>query len=135
MKAFEENDFRTGAQIGIYMKHILNHIHKKDLDIERVLKNVQTDFQKNTSASICEKMKPEYRSSLGQEMYLGANLRQKKATLLQKAFFRLTRPEYLFPPFLKNSSGGRFEFPQGIKWNGDDTNISWVHGQFISVKE
>jgi mucosa-associated lymphoid tissue lymphoma translocation protein 1 len=129
MKAFEENDIRTGTQIGMYMKHILNHIHKKDLDIESVFKNVQNDFQKNTAASISEKMKPEYRSSLGQEMYLGANLRQKKATLLQKAFFRLTRSEFLFPPFSRSSALGRFEFPQGIKWNGDDTNISWVHGQ------
>ena len=74
-------------------------------------------------------MKPEYRSSLGQEMYLGANLRQKKANILQKAFFRLSRCEYLFSPFHMTSSKGRFEFPQGIKWNADDTNLSWVHGQ------
>jgi len=131
MKAFEENHVRSGTQIGMYMKYILNHINKKDIDIETVFKNVQSDFQKNTAASISDKMKPEYRSSLGQEMYLGANLRQKKATLLQKAFFRLTRPEYLFPPFSRTSSSGRFEFPQGIKWNGDDTNISWVHGQVL----
>jgi len=129
MKAFEESDLRTGTQVGVYMKHLLNHIGKKDLDIERVFKNVQNDFQKLTAASISEKMKPEYRSSLGQEMYLGANLRQRKTTVLQKAFFRLSRYEYLFPPFSSTSSHGRFEFPQGIKWNQDDTNLSWVHGQ------
>ena len=27
----------------------------------------------------------------------------------------------------------RFEFPQGIKWNSDDTNLSWVHGQVKTV--
>lgn len=129
MKAFEESDSRTGTQIGVYMKHLLNHIRKKDLDIERVFKNVQSDFQRLTAASISEKMKPEYRSSLGQEMYLGASLRQRKANILQKAFFRLSRCEYLFSPFLATSAQGRFEFPQGIKWNQDDTNLSWVHGQ------
>ena len=131
MKAFEESDMRTGTQVGVYMKHLLNHIRKKDLDIERVFKNVQSDFQRLTAASISEKMKPEYRSSLGQEMYLGANLRQKKANILQKAFFRLSRCEYLFSPFHTTSSKGRFEFPQGIKWNADDTNLSWVHGQVL----
>lgn len=131
MKAFEESDMRTGTQVGVYMKHLLNHIRKKDLDIERVFKNVQSDFQRLTAASISEKMKPEYRSSLGQEMYLGANLRQKKANILQKAFFRLSRCEYLFSPFHMTSSKGRFEFPQGIKWNADDTNLSWVHGQVL----
>jgi len=129
MKAFEESDIRTGTQVGVYMKHLLNHIRKKDLDIERVFKNVQNDFQKLTAASISERMKPEYRSSLGQEMYLGANLRQRKTTVLQKAFFRLNRCEYLFSPFSPTSSNGKFEFPQGIKWNQDDTNLSWVHGQ------
>merc|ERR1712106_1035159 len=74
-------------------------------------------------------MKPEYRSSLGQEMYLGASLRQKKTNVLQKAFFRLTRSEYMFSPFSTSSGNGRFEFPQGIKWNQDDTGLSWVHGQ------
>jgi len=111
------------------MKHLVNHIGKKELDIERVFKNVQNDFQKLTAASISEKMKPEYRSSLGQEMYLGANLRQRKTNVLQKAFFRLTRSDYLFSPFSSTSSLGRFEFPQGIKWNKDDTNLNWVHGQ------
>lgn len=129
MKAFEESDIRTGTQVGVYMKHLLNHIRKKDLDIERVFKNVQNDFQKLTAASISERMKPEYRSSLGQEMYLGANLRQRKTNVLQKAFFRLNRCEYLFSPFSPTSSNGKFEFPQGIKWNQDDTNLSWVHGQ------
>lgn len=129
MKAYEENDTRTGTNVGIYMKHLLTHIKKRELDIEAVFKNVQSDFQKMTLMSISDKMKPEYRSSLGQEMYLGANLRQRKCCLQQKAFFRLTRPEYLFSPFSQNSCSGRFEFPQGIKWNQDDTNLSWVHGQ------
>ena len=129
MKAFEENDTRTGTHIGIYMKHLLNHIRRKDLDIERVFKNVQNDFQKLTAASISERMMPEYRSSLGQEMYLGANLRQKKTNVLQKAFFRLSRCEYLFSPFLQSTSNGKFEFQMGIKWNEEDTNCTWVHGQ------
>ena len=47
----------------------------RELDIESVFKNVQGDFQKLTSLALSEKMKPEYRSSLGQAMYLGANLR------------------------------------------------------------
>ena len=64
-------------------------------------------------------------------MYLGASLRQKKCSLQQKAFFRLTRPEYLFSPFSQASAFGRFEFPQGIKWNQDDTNLSWVQGQVM----
>lgn len=132
MKAFEENDMRTGTNIGIYMKHLLNHIRRKDLDIERVFKNVQNDFQKLTAAAISERMKPEYRSSLGQEMYLGANLRQRKTNVLQKAFFRLTRCDYLFTPFSLQSSSGKFEFQMGIKWNQDDTNLSWVHGQVAS---
>ena len=129
MKSFEENDMKTGENTGIYMKHLLNHIRRKDLDIERVFKNVQTDFQKLTAASISERMKPEYRSSLGQEMYLGANLRQRKTNVLQKAFFRLTRCDYLFSPFSPQSTSGKFEFQMGIKWNQDDTNLSWVHGQ------
>jgi len=129
MKAFEENDTRTGTHIGIYMKHLLNHIRRKDLDIERVFKNVQNDFQKLTAASISDKMMPEYRSSLGQEMYLGANLRQKKTNVLQRAFFRLTRCEYLFSPFLASSHTGKFEFQMGIKWNEEDCNCTWVHGQ------
>ena len=120
---------KTGENTGIYMKHLLNHIRRKDLDIERVFKNVQTDFQKLTAASISERMKPEYRSSLGQEMYLGANLRQRKTNVLQKAFFRLTRCDYLFSPFSPQSTSGKFEFQMGIKWNQDDTNLSWVHGQ------
>lgn len=132
MKAFEENDTRTGTHIGIYMKHLLNHIRRKDLDIERVFKNVQNDFQKLTAASISERMMPEYRSSLGQEMYLGANLRQKKTNVLQKAFFRLTRCEFLFSPFLQSTSSGKFEFQMGIKWNEEDTNCTWVHGQVIT---
>ena len=102
---------------------------KRDLDIETVFKYVQSDFHSLTSVSLADKMKPEYRSSLGQEMYLGASLRQKKCSLQQKAFFRLTRTEYLFSPFSQASAFGRFEFPQGIKWNQDDTNLSWVQGQ------
>ena len=133
LKAFEENDTRTGTNIGIYMKHLLNHIRRKDQDIERVFKNVQNDFLKLTAASISERMKPEYKSSLGQEMYLGANLRQRKTNVLQKAFFRLTRCDYLFSPFSSQSSCGKFEFQMGIKWNQDDTNLSWVHGQVSTV--
>ena len=72
---------------------------------------------------------PEYRSSLGQEMYLGANLRQKKTNVLQKAFFRLSRCEFLFSPFQATTSSGKFEFQMGIKWNEDDSNCTWVHGQ------
>ena len=26
MKAYEENDIRTGVHVGVYMKHLLNHI-------------------------------------------------------------------------------------------------------------
>ena len=44
LKAFEENDMRTGTNIGIYMKHLLNHIRRKDQDIERVFKMFKTTF-------------------------------------------------------------------------------------------
>ena len=47
MKAYEENDTRTGTNVGIYMKHLLTHIKKRELDIEAVFKNVQSDFQES----------------------------------------------------------------------------------------
>lgn len=47
------------------MKHLLNHIRKKECDIETVFKGVQADFQQLTAAALSDKMKPEYRSSLG----------------------------------------------------------------------
>ena len=54
---------------------LLLTFRNRELDIETVFKNVQSDFQKLNSMALSEKMKPEYRSSLGQAMYLGANLR------------------------------------------------------------
>ena len=44
-QAYEENDMRTGTYVGVYMKYLLNHIRKRDMDIESVFKNVQADFQ------------------------------------------------------------------------------------------
>ena len=38
-------DTRTGTHVGIYMKHLLTHIKKRELDIENVFKHVQADFQ------------------------------------------------------------------------------------------
>ena len=32
MKAFEESDMRTGTQVGVYMKHLLNHIRFQSYD-------------------------------------------------------------------------------------------------------
>ncbi len=49
------------------MKHLLNHIRKRESDIETVFKGVQADFQQLTAAALSDKMKPEYRSSLGKE--------------------------------------------------------------------
>ncbi len=53
------------VQVGMYMKHLLNHIRKRESDIETVFKGVQADFQQLTAAALSDKMKPEYRSSLG----------------------------------------------------------------------
>jgi hypothetical protein len=49
------------------MKHLLNHIRKRESDIETVFKGVQADFQQLTAAALSDKMKPEYRSSLGKK--------------------------------------------------------------------
>jgi hypothetical protein len=48
------------------MKHLLNHIRRRECDIETVFKGVQADFQQMTAAAVSDKMKPEYRSSLGE---------------------------------------------------------------------